>query len=63
MGDKGRSLGMPVDQFTDEAHKGLLNGEDQIIIGAVGPEDTFHEIVDKRRAAFENLAKLIRSAH
>lgn len=54
---------MPVDQFTDEAHKGLLDGKDQIIIGAIGPADTFNEIVDKRREAFENLAKLMRSPH
>ncbi|KAJ5378008.1 uncharacterized protein N7496_005417 [Penicillium cataractarum] len=60
MGDKGRDLGMPVDRFTDEAHSGLLEGKDQIIIGAVGPAETFNEIVDKRREAFDNLAKLMR---
>ncbi|KAK6376193.1 hypothetical protein LTS17_007444 [Exophiala oligosperma] len=58
--EKGRNMGMPVDKFTDAAYKGLASGEDQIIIGTVGPEETFHDIVDKRRAAFENLAKLIR---
>ena len=54
-------MGMPVGKFTDEAHKGLLDGKDQIIIGSIGPADTFHDIVDKRRSAFENLAKMLRS--
>jgi hypothetical protein len=63
MGENGRSFGMPVDQFTDAAHRGLLEGKDQIVIGAVGPAETFNEIVDKRRDAFENFAKLMRSAH
>lgn len=58
--EQGRNLGMPVDKFTDTAYKGLVSGKDQIIIGTVGPEETFHEIVDKRRTAFENLAKIIR---
>ena len=63
MGERGRAFGMPVDQFTDEAYKGLSEGMDQIVIGAIGPADTFKEIVDKRREAFENLAKLMRLPH
>ena len=62
MGERGRAFGMPVDQFTDEAYKGLCEGKDQIVIGAVGPADAFNEIIDKRREAFENLAKLMRSS-
>jgi hypothetical protein len=61
--EKGRALGMPMDQFTDEAHKGLLGGKDQIIIGAVGFGEVVTEIADKRREAFTNLAKLMRSVH
>ena len=60
MGDQGRQLGMPVDAFTDEAYKGLASGSDQVVIGSIGPADTFNEIVDKRRTAFENLAKMMR---
>jgi hypothetical protein len=59
--EKGRALGMPVDKFIDEAYKGLVSGNDQIIIGAVGPADVFNEIVDKRREAFDNLTKMMRS--
>lgn len=60
--ERGRQLGMPVGAFTDEAYKGLVSGRDQIIIGSVGPADTFHEIIDKRMTAFENLAKVMRGA-
>ncbi|KAJ5261283.1 hypothetical protein N7478_011878 [Penicillium angulare] len=59
--EKGRAFGMPLDQFTDAAHKDLLAGQDQIIIGAIGPADIFKEIVDKRRQGFENLAAHMRS--
>ena len=56
----GRQLGMPVDAYVDETYKGLVSGSDQIIVGAIGPADTFNEIVDKRRNAFQNLAKVMR---
>ena len=61
MGDeKGRQLGMPMGPFVDETYKGLVSGKDQIIVGSIGPADTFNEIVDNRRNAFQNLAKMIR---
>lgn len=59
--EKGRAMGMPADQFTDEAYKGLAAGKDQIGIGSIGPPEQFYDIVDKRRTAFENLAKIMRS--
>lgn len=59
--EKGRSIGMPVDKFIDEAYTGLVSGNDQIIIGAIGPADVFNDIVDKRREAFDNLTKIMRS--
>jgi hypothetical protein len=61
MGEEtGRKFGMPLDLFTEEAYKGLVTGHDQIIIGSVGPAQTFNEIIDKRRAAFESLSKMMR---
>jgi hypothetical protein len=53
---------MPVDQFTEEAFNRLAAGEDQIVIGSVGrmPKDAFDKIVDKRKDAFEDLAKMMR---
>lgn len=59
-GESGRQLGMPIKAFTDQAYEGLASGKDQVIIGAIGPADTFHEIVDKKRNAFENLSKMMR---
>ena len=64
----GRQLGMPARAFVDETFKELATGSDQVIVGSVGPADTlpadtFHEIVDKRRNAFENLAKMMRGEH
>ncbi|KAL4787237.1 hypothetical protein BJX76DRAFT_354423 [Aspergillus varians] len=61
MGEEaGRSLGMPLDTFIQQAYQGLIEGKDQIVIGSIGPADTFNEIVDKRRTAFTNLAKIMR---
>lgn len=61
--EAGRQLGMPVDAYVDQTYKGLASGSDQIIVGAIGPADTFNEIVDKRRDAFQNLAKMMRGEH
>lgn len=57
----GRSLGMPLDKFCDEAYSGLASGKDQVVVGSIGPLDNFMDIVDKRRGLFEFLAKMIRS--
>ncbi|KAL4931699.1 oxidoreductase, short-chain dehydrogenase/reductase family [Aspergillus undulatus] len=59
--DAGRQLGMPLDAFIKQVYDGLLEGKDQIVIGSIGPADTFNEIVDKRRTAFHNLAKIMRA--
>lgn len=55
---------MPVDEFTDIAYKRLADGEDQVIIGTIGPGkgydyERFHGIVDGRRTAFEWLSDLM----
>jgi hypothetical protein len=61
MGEEdGRKLGMPLDIFTEEAYKGLVAGQDQIVIGSIGSAETFNEIIDKRRSAFTTLAKIMR---
>jgi len=58
--EKGRQLGMPLDQFTDAAYRGIASGSDQVVIGSVGPEETFNDIINKRRTACENLSKILR---
>ncbi|KAL8730551.1 MAG: hypothetical protein Q9166_004005 [cf. Caloplaca sp. 2 TL-2023] len=61
MGPNGRQLGMPLDAFTEQAYRALAAGKDQIIIGAIGPEAEFNEMVDKHRAAAEGFWKIIQS--
>ncbi|GAQ11655.1 uncharacterized oxidoreductase DltE [Aspergillus lentulus] len=56
-----RKLGMPLDTFADLAIKGLLAGQDQIVIGSIGPAERFNAIVDQRRAAFKDLADVMRA--
>ena len=58
--EKGRAVGMPLDEFTDQAYKGLAAGKDQVFIGSIGPPEPFYDIVNKRRTAAENLAKVMR---
>lgn len=55
----GRSVGVPLDQFIDETFAGLLSGKDQVVVGSIGPVDLFHQIVNKRRESFEELAALM----
>ena len=62
MGEEaGRNVGMPLDKYIDEAHEGLLSGKDHVIVGAFAPQERFFDIVDKRRAAFDDLSKMYRS--
>jgi hypothetical protein len=60
--EKGRALGMELGAFTDAAFHGLTSGKDQIVIGSIGPKEAFDQIVDSRRTAFENLAKVMSGA-
>jgi len=54
----GRSFGMPLDQFTNEAYEGLVAGEKDVPIGsAVGWYDSFEL---KRQEQFHNLTKMMR---
>ena len=62
MGSEGRKIGMPLDKFTDETWKGLESGTDQVIVGSIGQDERFNDIVNKRRAAFEDLAKVMTAA-
>lgn len=62
--DVGRNLGMPLDEFTDEAYQGLLSGEDTIPVGAImipGAKEVIADIVAKRRTVFTSLAEMMRS--
>ena len=52
---------MPVDEFTNEAYKGLASGIDQVNVGAMGPPETFNDIVDKRKSIFDEYATRMRA--
>ena len=58
--DKGRAVGMPLDEFCDRAYDGLAKGEDQIVVGSIGPRDEFMKLVDGRRSRFEFLTGMMR---
>ena len=58
--ETGRNLGMPLDVFIEQVYKELAEGKDQIVIGSIGPGETFNDIIDKRRTAFANLSKIMR---
>lgn len=60
--ETGRSFGMPLDKFTEEAWKGLVSGSDEIIIGGPPPEprERYLEVVERRRAHMEGLAAVMR---
>ncbi|KAB8217453.1 hypothetical protein BDV33DRAFT_193535 [Aspergillus novoparasiticus] len=51
----GRKIGIPLDQFIDEAFAGLQAGKDQVVVGSITDEKTFYEVLNKRRAMFETL--------
>lgn len=57
----GSKLGMPLDTFADLAFQRLVAGQDQIVIGSIGPAERFNAIIDQRRAAFEDLAEVMRA--
>ncbi|TVY27324.1 putative oxidoreductase [Lachnellula hyalina] len=61
VGDRGRTMGMPLEEFTQIAYDGLVSGSDQIIVDNPNMSmETFNGIVDNRRGAFAALCKLIR---
>lgn len=65
MGDHGRKIGMPLEEFSNKTYELLETGQDQIIIGTVGPPSTggqaemYREVVEKRRSVFEWLSKIM----
>jgi len=65
MGEHGRKMGMPLDEFSNKAFDLLETGVDQIIIGTVGRPGNaemtamFLEVIEKRRSLFEWLSNII----
>ncbi|KAF7161693.1 hypothetical protein CNMCM5623_007180 [Aspergillus felis] len=61
--EKGRKMGMPLKEFTEEAWDGLANGADEVYVGCIPPEDRFFSIARQRRSACEDLARSMRNMH
>lgn len=58
--ENGRSFGMPLDQFTNEAYEGLAAGEEDVVVGtSKGWYDAFET---KRQEQFQNVVKRIRAS-
>ncbi|KAG7081114.1 short-chain dehydrogenase reductase family [Colletotrichum scovillei] len=59
--EKGRSMGMPVDAFTNETYKQLVSGTEHILVGSVGPEEPFLQLVKARQKQSDDLSKFMLS--
>jgi hypothetical protein len=53
--ENGRSIGMPLEEFTNEAWKGLQNGEEQIPVGMAKMAYELFEM--KRQERFQEILK------
>ncbi|KAK1468389.1 hypothetical protein CMEL01_00156 [Colletotrichum melonis] len=59
--EKGRSMGMPVDAFTNETYKQLVSGTEHILVGSVGLEEPFLQLVKARQKQSDDLSKFMLS--
>ncbi len=57
--ETGRALGMPLDEFTEQAWEQLAAGSDHVIVSTIGPAEPFLEQVKARRDRFEGLSNLM----
>jgi hypothetical protein len=55
-------MGMPVDEFVEQAWAQLVEGSDHVIVGPMPPADKFIGLVQGRREIFENLSDMM-AAH
>jgi hypothetical protein len=60
--ERGRNMGMPVDEFVEKAWAQLVEGSDHVIVGPLPPADKYLELVKGRREIFENLSNVM-AAH
>ncbi|EXF76189.1 short-chain dehydrogenase/oxidoreductase [Colletotrichum fioriniae PJ7] len=57
--EKVRSMGMPVDTFTNETYKQLVSGPEHILVGSVGPETPSLELVKAKQKHSDDLSKFM----
>ena len=51
----GRQIGMPLDQFTEEAYQGLAAGKEQIPVGSA--KDWYDSFEGQRQETFHSMVK------
>ena len=61
--EKGRQLGMPLEEFTDQAWAGLINGDDEVFVWCIPPKERLFSIAHQRRAASEALGQQLKNMH
>ncbi|KAK3299991.1 uncharacterized protein B0H64DRAFT_4568 [Chaetomium fimeti] len=54
--EKGRKMGMPTDEFTEQAWAQLAAGSEMVIVGSLGPPKEFHEMLRLRNGIFDTMA-------
>jgi short-subunit dehydrogenase involved in D-alanine esterification of teichoic acids len=59
-GEGGRAVGMDLDEFTEEAWKGLDEGKDDIPVGMA--RRTYEGFEEKRQGIFRNLMELLKAS-
>ncbi|CAF9927869.1 hypothetical protein IMSHALPRED_007318 [Imshaugia aleurites] len=57
----GRQIGIPLEQFTNEAYKGLAAGKEEVVVG-VG-QDWYNKIEPARQEFFHGMVKMMRQRH
>ncbi|KZL80411.1 short-chain dehydrogenase reductase family protein [Colletotrichum incanum] len=60
-GPRGRTYGLPLDQFTERAYKELLTGDELIVVDsiAIEPRETYMKLVEQRRRIFSKLSEVM----
>ncbi|KGO51987.1 Glucose/ribitol dehydrogenase [Penicillium expansum] len=58
--EKGRGMGMPVEEYAEDAYQALEMGSDEILGGSVGPTEIFQDLAEKRRQIFDEFAPMLR---
>lgn len=57
----GRSLGMPVEEFTEQAYAQLARDEEQILVGLPGAATAgeYEQLLGARQSIFERLSNVL----
>ena len=57
----GRSVGMPLDEFTEEAYKGLAAGKEEVAVEKA--EEWYHAFEPQRQELFHKLVALMKKSY